>query len=128
MGETQCITQPKMKFLSSCEPAFVSGSLEMAAGLWSLCILLSIICHSCTCTHLFLVPCINSYLVFCCLRKYLSRCKHCSKGLRSQVPVCLTRSSHQSEDGEELCTVPTSRGIESYAKNYQYLSYFPLSI
>ena len=35
MGETQGMTQPKKKLLSSCEPAFVSGSLETAAGFWS---------------------------------------------------------------------------------------------
>ena len=43
--------------------------------------LLSRICPNCACTQLFLVP--YSVFVFCSLRRYLSRCKHCSKG--SQV-------------------------------------------
>ena len=51
-------------------------------GFWSFCILLFIICPKCACTQLFLVPYI--FFVFCCLRRRLSRCKHCSKG--SQVP------------------------------------------
>ena len=58
---------------------------------WSFCILLPIICPSCTCTQLFLVP--YSVFAFCCLRRCLSRCKHCSKG--SQVPACLRSSCHQ---------------------------------
>ena len=33
----------------------------------------------------FLIP--YSFFVLCCLRRCLSRCKHCSKG--SQVPACL---------------------------------------
>ena len=53
-------------------------------GFVSLCILLSIICPNCACTQLFLVP--YNFFVFCCSRRHLSRCKHCSK--RSQVPAC----------------------------------------
>ena len=80
-------------------PAFAPGSSEVAVGLfWSFCILLSIICPSCTCTKLFLVP--YSFFVFCCLRRRLSRCKHCSKvsrvpGPRSQ-PVSISKG-HQSD-------------------------------
>ena len=40
------------------------------------CILLSIICPNCACTQLFSVP--YSFFAFCCLRRCLSRCKHCS--------------------------------------------------
>ena len=39
-------------------------------------------------TQLFLVP--YSFFVFCCSRRGLSRCKHCSKW--SQVPACLSLS------------------------------------
>ena len=49
---------------------------------WYFCILLSIICPNCICMQLFLVS--YSFFVFCCSRRHLSRCKHCSKG--SQVP------------------------------------------
>ena len=45
------------------------------------CILLSVICPSGTCTKLFLAP--YSLFVFC-----RSRCKHCGRGSRSQVPAC----------------------------------------
>ena len=62
-------------------PAFQRQQL----GFWSLFISLSIICPKCTCTQLFLVP--YSFFVFCCSRRCLSRCQHCSKG--SQVPACL---------------------------------------
>ena len=44
------------------------------------------ICPNCSCTQLFLVP--YSFFVFCCSRRCLSRCKHCStaaKGPRSQT-------------------------------------------
>ena len=54
-------------------------------GFWSFCILLVIICPTCLCTQ-FLVP--YGFLVFCCSRRGVSRCKHCSKG--SQVPACLS--------------------------------------
>ena len=55
-------------------------------GFWSFCILLSIICPNCACIHLILVP--YSFFEFCCSRRRLSSCKHCSKG--SQFPACLT--------------------------------------
>ena len=38
--------------------------------------LLSRICTNCTCMQLFLIP--YSFLVFCCSRRDVSRCKHCS--------------------------------------------------
>ena len=70
-------------------PAFVTDTLfllpplqKWQLGFWSFCILLSIICPNCACMQLFLVP--HSFFVFCCLRRCLSRCKHCSKV--SQVP------------------------------------------
>ena len=64
-------------------PAFAPSSSEVAVELfWSFCILLSVICPSCPCTQLFLVP--YSLFVFCCWRRSLSWCKHYSKG--SQVP------------------------------------------
>ena len=50
-------------------------------GVWSFCIL-SIICPNCTCMQLFFSP--YSFFVFCCWRRGVSRCKHCSQG--SQVP------------------------------------------
>ena len=55
------------------------------SGIWSFCILLSIICSYCTCMKLFLV--LYSFFVFCWLKKHLSRYKHCSQG--SQIPACL---------------------------------------
>ena len=47
--------------------------------------LLSRLCPYCICRQLILVPC--TFFVFCCLRRHLSRCKHCSRG--SQAPACL---------------------------------------
>ena len=59
-------------------------------GVWSFCILLFIICPNYTCAQLFeqlfLVP--YGFFVLCRWRRCLSRCKHCSKGSRSQ-PVSL---------------------------------------
>ena len=43
---------------------------------WSFCIFWSRICPNCVCTQLFLVAC--NFFVFCCSRRGLSRCKHCS--------------------------------------------------
>ena len=43
--------------------------------------LLSRICPNCTCTQLFLVP--YSFFVFCCSRRCLSGCKHCSTAAKS---------------------------------------------
>ena len=40
-------------------------------------------------TWLFLVP--YSFFIFCCSRRHLSRCRHCSKG--SQDPTCLRTGS-----------------------------------
>ena len=53
--------------------------------------LLSRIYPNCACTQLCLVP--HSFLVFCCRRTGVSRCKHCSKG--SQVPACLKGSCEE---------------------------------
>ena len=66
------------------DPPFASGTTEGAVGFWPFCIF-CIICPNWPCTHLFLIR--YSVFVFCCLRRRLSRCKHCSKG--SQVPACL---------------------------------------
>lgn len=66
-------------------PTFAPGSSEVGVGfLWSFCTL-SIICSHCSCTQLFLAP--YNFFVFCCSRRHLFRCKHCSKG--SQVLACL---------------------------------------
>ena len=60
-------------------PVFAPSSSEVAVGfLGSFCILLPRIRPNGTCTQLFLVP--VSFFVFCCSRRRLSRCKHCSKG------------------------------------------------
>ena len=65
-------------------PAFAPGSSRAAVGLFGLFVSFgSRICPSCACTQLFLVP--YSFFVFCCSRRGVSRCKHCSKG--SQVPA-----------------------------------------
>ena len=66
--------------ISSCS----EGGATLRCGARASCILLSIICPNFACTQLFLVP--HSFFVFCCLRRHLSRCKHCSKG--PQVPAC----------------------------------------
>ena len=65
---------------------FALGSSETAVGFLVFCFSLSIICPNCS----FLVT--YSFFVFCCWRRCLSRCKHCShaaKGPRSHVPACL---------------------------------------
>ena len=56
--------------------AFAPGFSEVAVGVLVFLYLLSRICPKCACMQLFLVP--------HCSRRYLSRCKHCSKG--SLVP------------------------------------------
>ena len=61
-----------------CSRLFRSGSWSFC----SFCILFSIICPNCPRTWLFLVP--YSLFVFCCWRRCLSKCKHCSK--ESQDP------------------------------------------
>ena len=66
----------------------------LRGGIWVFglfCILLSIICPNCACTQLFLVP--SSFFVFCCWRRCLSKCKHCSKW--PQVQSCLRWGSSQ---------------------------------
>ena len=63
---------------------FAPGTSERTVGFWPFCIF-SIICPNWPRTHLFLIC--YSIFVFCCSRRCLSRCKHCSKG--SQVPACL---------------------------------------
>ena len=42
---------------------------------------LSRICPNCACTSLVLVPC--RFFVFCCWRRGVSRCKHCSTAAKS---------------------------------------------
>ena len=59
-------------------PDFTPDTSEVAVGFLVFCILF-IICPNCACMQLFLVP----YSFFCCSRRLLSRCRHCSKG--SQV-------------------------------------------
>ena len=66
-------------------PALQKWQLDFGA----LCIFLSIICSSCTCTQLFLVP--YSFFVFCCSKRHLSRYQHSSKGPR--IPACLAPRS-----------------------------------
>ena len=66
-------------------------------GFWSLCILLSMICFSCTCTQLFLVP--YSFFVFCCWRRCFSS-KPFSKG--SQVQPVSVGDSFSSSRGSVL--------------------------
>ena len=56
-------------------PAFASCSSEVEVGPLGLSLLLSIIYLNCACMQ-FLVP--YSFFVFCCWRRYLSRCKCCS--------------------------------------------------
>ena len=55
------------------------------------------ICSNCSCTQLFLVP--NSFFVFCCWRRSMSRCKHCytvAKDPRSQA--CLNCACFKDKD------------------------------
>ena len=57
-------------------------------GFFCVCVflyLLSRMCPNCTCMQLCLVP--DSFFVFCCWRKCVSKCKHGSKA--SQVPASL---------------------------------------
>ena len=62
-------------------PAFAPGSSKVAVGGFGL--FWSRICPNYTWMQLFLVP--YSFFVFCCWRRGVSRCKHCSKGFQ----VCL---------------------------------------
>ena len=64
---------------------------QIGVFFWSFWIFWSRICPNCACIQLFLVP--YSFFVFGCLRRNLSRCKHCSKG--SQVPACLRMTSEK---------------------------------
>ena len=66
-------------------PAFPSRTSEMAVGFGPFCMLLLMICPSWACMWLFLVPYV--FFVCSCLRRHLSRYKHCSRG--SKVPACL---------------------------------------
>ena len=77
LGGTECRGQCTVPCFHSCPQLFTSGTWVLG-----LCILLSIICPNCSCKQLFLIP--DSSFVFCCWRRRLSRCEHCSKG--SQVP------------------------------------------
>ena len=76
-------------------PDFAPDTLEMAVGLWSFCI--------CTRVQVFLVP--YSFFVFCCLRKYLCRCKHSSK--ESQVPAQPKQDNFMTQKFLS-CTFPIS--------------------
>ena len=49
-------------------------------GFWPFCISLPRICPTCTGVQSFLDP--DSFIVFCCSRRCLSRCKHSSKGFQ----------------------------------------------
>ena len=71
-----------------CSQIFRSGSWGFFL---SFCILLSRTYPNCPCTQLFLVA--YSFFLFCCLRRCLCRCKHCSKG--SQVPGPSLSQLHQ---------------------------------
>ena len=72
--------------LSVPTPCFCSWLFRSGTwAFWFVCILLSVICSNCASTQLLLVP--YSFTVFCCSRRCVFRCKHCSKG--SQVPTCL---------------------------------------
>ena len=66
-------------------PNTLFSSLLFRSGswiLWSFCVVLSIICPNCPYVYLFVVP--YHFFVFCCLRRHLSRRKHCSNWSRSQ--------------------------------------------
>ena len=75
-------------------PVFALGSSKVAVGFFGLFVSFgSRICPTGACTQLFLVP--YSFFVFCCSRRGVSRCKHCStsaKGPRSQ-PVSFPRKN-----------------------------------
>lgn len=74
-------------------PGFAPSSSDVAVGFFrSFCIFLFIICPSYTHMKLFLVP--YSVFVFCCWRRYLSSCHHCSKS--SQVPGPSLSQNHYS--------------------------------
>ena len=73
---------PDMLFL-------LPGSSKLAVGFFGLFVSFRYrICPNCSCTQLFLVP--YSFFVFCCWRRGVSRCKHCSKG--AHVPAKGPRS------------------------------------
>lgn len=77
-----------------CPPGSSSGpclcSWHLRSGGWVLAFsyMFFIICPNSTCMRLVLVHC--SLFPFCCSRRPLSRCQHCSQG--SQVPARLTLS------------------------------------
>ena len=81
-------------------PAFAPDTLflplalqKWQLGFWSFCILLSIICPNCACTHLFLVP--HSFFVFCCSRIVQVQ------ALQQRVPACL-RSTKQNKTNHPI--------------------------
>ena len=81
--------------------AFAPGTSEVAVRFWSFWILLLLICSSCACMQLLLVP--YSFFVFCCLRRHLSRCKLCSKGFQVLGPSLShvyfgTKTHHKMEN------------------------------
>ena len=73
-------------------PAFAPGTSETAVGFWLPCILY-IICPTCACMQLFLAP--YFFLVFCCSRRHLFRCKHSRESPECQVPKSQTISIEQ---------------------------------
>lgn len=72
------------------DPAFAPGTLEVAVGFW-LSGALFIIYPNCPRVRLFLVP--DSFFVFCCLKRRLSRCKHCDRGSQVTGPS-LSQTDH----------------------------------
>ena len=74
------------------DPAFAPGTLEVAVGFWPFGALF-VICPNCPRVRLFLVP--YSFFVFCCWKRCLSRCKHCSKGAHAPASLSVN-SSHTS--------------------------------
>ena len=68
--------------MRSMYPAFSPGTSEVAAGFLVFSVLVLRICPNCLCMQLFLV--LYSFFIFCCWRRRLFKCEHCSKG--SQIP------------------------------------------
>ena len=77
-GGVEC--RGHVEVLCSCSQHPVFCSRLFRSGGWSFCsscILFSIICPNCPCTQLLLVP--YSFFVFCCWKRCVSTCKHCSR-------------------------------------------------
>ena len=67
-------------------PVFAPGTSEVTVGVLAFLYLVAHNLSHCSGMQSFLVP--FSFFVSCCLRRFLSRCKQCTKG--SQVPACLS--------------------------------------